>query len=499
MTAGRANVHGAVIRGVEAIPVSVEVCVSSGLPGFFVVGMADVAVQESRERVKAALRASGFAMPGDRIVVSLAPSSLKKSGSGLDLPIAMGLLAASGQIPADAPFLTNSLFVGELSLAGKVRPVSGLLAYALCALDCGLDLVCACVPEQLVPIEGLRQFGIKRLHDVGTGEVCAMEAKRPRSKDVVLDYADVSGNEVAKRVCQIAAAGRHGLLMMGPPGSGKTMLASRIPSILPPLSENEALRVALIHSVAGLDISSILAGKRPFIAPHHSATSPGLIGGGSPVRPGALSLAHRGVAFLDEIAEFKPSVLQQIRQPMESGRITITRADGSYVFPAEFMLVAAANPCPCGYFGDEAHTCSCSLAQVRAYQARIGGPLMDRIDLHVDVGRVDPSAVMKGASGVDSQSMREGVMAAWEYASWRTAHYGEAQSPSDIVSSCKLRAEDESYFEKVARANNMSGRAVVRTFGVARTIADMAQRERANRDDLLEALAYRVREGVGAV
>lgn len=487
--------HSAVLRGVEPIPVEVEVAVTSGMPAFNVVGMADAAVQESRERVKAALRASGFTMPGDRVLVNLAPSSLRKSGSGFDLPIAVGILVATGQI--DPELVRDMLFVGELSLGGGVRPVAGLLAFALCARDYGLAFVCSDDADGMVAIEGLRQHGLRSIGSLRGPNFTSFDGRYLGKSEELPDFKDVAGNETAKRALQIAAAGRHGLLMMGPPGAGKTMLASRMPSILPPLDEEETLRVALIHSVAGERIAPVLAGGRPFRKPHHSATAAGLIGGGSPIRPGEISLAHRGVLFLDELAEFKPSVLQQMRQPLESGYVCISRADGNIVFPSEFILVAASNPCPCGFFGDAERNCTCSAKQIRDYQNRIGGPLMDRIDLHIDVKRIPPGEVLSTHGGTSSETLREAVLAGREFASWRKAHEQIEPTTQGVIASCRLTAADEEFFEEMATANKLSGRGIVRVLSVARTIADMEQRRDVCRADLCEALGYRVRDGVG--
>lgn len=494
--AGRCTVLGATLRGVEAIPVDVEVSVSSGMPGFFIVGMVDAAVQEAKERVRAALRESGFSMPGDRVLVNLAPSSLKKAGSGFDLAIAIGVLVASGQV--DPRVAHGTLFAGEVSLNGGVRSVSGLLAYALCARDHGCALACSEDADGLMPIEGLEVKGLRSLRDLRDGGFRDVACYTPDHASSKLDYADISGNETAKRAFQIAAAGSHGVLMVGPPGSGKTMLASRLPTILPPLDEDEKLRVALVHSVAGEDVSGILAGNRPFRSPHHSATAPGLVGGGNPIRPGEISLADGGTLFLDEIAEFRVSVLQQIRQPLESGMVCISRADGVVSFPARFMLVAASNPCPCGYFGDPERECTCTSGQVMKYQNRIGGPLIDRIDLHIDVRRVPPGQVISPTGGISSEELREGVMAAREYASWRREREQLEPTTQGLMASCHLEHDDARFFEHMAQSNNMSGRAIVRTISVARTIADIAQKRSVSRSDLCEALSFRLREGVGA-
>lgn len=286
-------------------------------------------------------------------------------------------------------------------------------------------------------------------------------------------------------------------MMTGPPGSGKSMLAERLPSIMPPLTETEKLEAALVHSVAGLDVTDILAGIRPFRMPHHSATGPALIGGGNPVRPGEISLAHLGVCFFDELAEFKPSVLQQLRQPLESGKVTISRADGTVTFPSKFLLVSAANPCPCGYFGDPDHACTCSEHRIQEYQNRIGGPLLDRIDMHIDVARVPPEKVLSPEGGLGSNKLREGVMVGREYASWRKASESHENTTQGLIASCHLSESDERFFEKAAAANSMSGRAIVRTLSVARTIADMAQRKSVSKSDLCEALGYRLRGQMG--
>lgn len=492
---GRCTVASAALVGVSAIPVDVEVAVTSGLPGFQIVGMVDAAVQEAKERVRVALKSAGFSMPGDRVLVSLAPSSLKKTGSGFDLAIAMGILAATGQI--DAQVVKSSLFVGELSLNGEIRPVRGMLAYALCARDYGYAFTCSAFSDGLVAVDGLIEHGAFSLRDIARGEFQPFVYSRPDTLRWQPDYSEVAGNDIAKRAFQIAATGNHGVLMMGPPGSGKSMLAERMPSILPPLTEEEKLEVALIHSVAGLDLSAALAGIRPFRKPHHSATGPALIGGGNPIRPGEISLAHRGVCFFDELPEFKPSVLQQLRQPIELGTVTISRASSCVTFPAKFLLVSAANPCPCGYYGDPVHPCICSERRIRDYQSRIGGPLLDRIDLHLDVNRVDPGTVLSTAGGMSSAQLREGVLAGREYASWRNANEPPAYTTQGLIRSCHLDADDERFFEKAAAANNMSGRAIARTLSVARTIADIDQRKQVTKTDLCEALGYRLRNEIG--
>lgn len=493
---GRCIVHGATIRGVTAVPVDVEVSVSTGMPSFRIVGMPDAAIQEARERIMAACRACDYSLPVAKIVVNLAPGSIRKTGTGFDLPIALGILAATGQIPSD--FVSRQVAVGELSLDGQLRSVPGMLAYAICAHEQGRGLLSAPLDQPLPRIEGLAHHQVPMLSAMREEGWSCAPAFYPDGFCNRLDFKDVAGHDVAKRVLQIAAAGGHGVLMMGPPGSGKTMLASRVPSILPPLTQDQILETAVIHSVAGEPLSEILSGVRPFRAPHHSATLAGLIGGGSPVRPGEVTLAHNGVLFLDELAEFKPSALQGMRQPMESGRVVITRADGNISFPSCFALVAASNPCPCGFYGDSDHMCRCTENQVRAYQNRIGGPILDRIDMHLDVRRLPSSSVLRTGEGTSSDTLLQGVLAAREYASWRKASHpveGSLQGTEALIAECRMDDGTQDFLERMSTAKCMSGRGIMRTLSVARTIADMEQNLCVGVSHLSEALGYRLREG----
>lgn len=500
-----ARVWSASLVGIDAVKVGAEVDVSGGLPGIIIVGLPDAAVQESKERVKAALKNAGFAFPMRKIVINLAPADLRKEGPSFDLPISVGILAASEQV--NAQLLGDYLFLGEVSLDGSLRPVAGILPIAAAARRLGITglVVPADNAQEAGVVEGISVYGLKHLSEVADflarPENYApvrvdVQQELARSPQIAADLKDVKGQAHARRALEIAAAGGHNLIFVGPPGSGKTMLARRLPGILPPLSVAEALEVSQIHSVAGfLKNRGSLVKERPFRSPHHSASGPSLVGGGSFPRPGEISLAHRGVLFLDELTEFRRNVLEFLRQPLEDGYVTISRTRQSVSFPAQFTLVASTNPCPCGYFGDPIQACTCSPRQREQYWAKLSGPLMDRIDLQVAVNRLKPEEMTRQETGEASRTVRERVIAARDRALHRFRHdkircNAEMES-HHLRRCCPLDEATRPIIEGAVRKLGLSARAMDRVLKVARTIADLAGEETLKTPHVAEAIQYR--------
>lgn len=484
--------------GINAPLVTVEVHLSNGLPGLSIVGLPEAAVKESKDRVRSALLNANFDFPARRITINLAPADLPKEGGRFDLAIAIGILAASGQLPADG--LAQYEFIAELALTGEMRGIRGILPAALQARRAERTLVVAFdnAPEAAL-VAGIAVLPAAHLLDV-----CAhLAGVRPisayrRADDIIAvpaddDLADVRAQHHAKRALEIAAAGGHSMLMIGPPGTGKTMLASRLPGLLPPMSEQEALETAAVHSISDLGFSPAQWRKRVFRAPHHTASGVALVGGGSQPRPGEVSLAHNGVMFLDELPEFDRRVLEVLREPLESGRITISRAAHQAEFPARFQLIAAMNPCPCGYLGDADGRCSCTSEQVQRYRARVSGPLMDRIDIHVEVPRVTRELARGGAATTaeGSAAVRARVERARERQLARTGKPNVALTGKEVDRLCLLQTGDAHLLEQAVNRLGLSARAYHRILKVARTIADLSGSERIETPHLSEAISYR--------